>query len=139
MNVSLPSVGHVYTLMNAYSPSATQLATIEFIGSGGATATFPLIGGEDIRDFYQGQFVNTLNNGIPNVMALNAFTCVDPTNCFGGGSTGNVTTGNAGTYVVDEQVYTLPAAFATQSLTQIVLTDTQNGSTPILLGITTGP
>jgi hypothetical protein len=139
LNVSIPNIGHVYTLMNAYAPSTMQLATIQFVGSAGATVTFPLIGGEDIRDFLMGNFVNTLSNGIPNVMALNAYTCVDPTSCMGAASTGNVTTGTPGTYVVDEQVFTLPAAFATQSLVQIVLTDTQNGSNPILLGITTGP
>jgi hypothetical protein len=139
INVSIANVGHVYSLMNAYDPGATQLATIEFIGSAGATATFPLIGGEVIRDFYQGNFVNSLTNGVPNVMALNAFTCVDPTNCIGGGGTGDVNTGATGTYVIDEQAYTLPAAFQTQNLLQIVITDTHNGSNPILLGLTAGP
>ncbi len=137
--MTIAHVGHVYTLINAYTPSTSQLATIEFIGSGGATITYPLIGGEDIRDFYQDGYVNVIANGVPNVTALNAFTCNDPANCLGAGGTGNVTTGDQGNYVIDEQVYDLPAAFETQDLVRIVFTDTADGSNPILLGITAGP
>jgi len=138
MDVSIPSVAHVFTLMNAYAPAAgQQLATIEFFGSDGATDTFPLVAGQDIRDFYQGEFANTLTNGIVGVYAVNAFSCVDPTTCLGGGATGNVTTGLAGTYVVDEQEFSLSPAFRSQDLVKIVITDTYDGSVPILLGITT--
>jgi hypothetical protein len=137
IHLSIPDVTHVYTLMNAYMPMAgEQLATIEFVGSLGATETFPLVAGDDIRDFYHGDSANTLNNGITGVRALNAFTCVDPTSCLGAGGTGNVNTGDHGTYVIDEQVFALSAAFKTQNLVRIVITDTFNGSDPILLGIT---
>jgi pimeloyl-ACP methyl ester carboxylesterase len=138
IDVSIPNVAHVFTLMNAYTPVAgQQLATIEFFGSNGATETFPLVAGQDIRDFYQGSFANTLTNGIPGVNAVNAFSCVDPATCLGGGGTGNVTTGAAGTYVIDEQQFSLSPAFLTQNLVKIVITDTYDGSDPILLGITT--
>jgi hypothetical protein len=138
IDVSIPNVAHVFTLMNAYMPAAgQQLATIEFFGSDGATETFPLVAGQDIRDFYQGSFANTLTNGIPGVNAVNAFSCVDPTTCLGGGGTGNVTTGDAGIYVIDEQQFSLSPAFSTQDLVKIVITDTYDGSDPILLGITT--
>jgi hypothetical protein len=125
-----------YTLMNAYSPpSGVQIATIEFVGGRGATVTFPLIAGEDIRDFYNGVYANTLSNGVTGVVANNVFECVDPTKCLGAGATGNVHTGDAGTYRVDEQQFTL-SALDGQTLTKIVITDTNSGSTPLLLGLT---
>jgi hypothetical protein len=138
IDVSIPNVAHVFTLMNAYNPVAgQQLATIEFFGSDGATDTFPLVAGQDIRDFYHGIWANTLTNGIPGVYAVNAFSCVDPTTCLGGAKTGNIITGDAGNYVFDEQQFSLSPAFRTQNLVKIVITDTYDGSDPILLGITT--
>lgn len=139
LNVSVVNATDVYTLLNAYDPAEGQeLATIEFLGTGGTSLTYELIGGEDIRDFYQGAFANALTNNVPGVNALNAFSCVDPTNCLGGGGTGNVNTGDQGTYVVDEQDFSLGSTFDGQTLTQIVITDTYAGSTPILLGATVG-
>ena len=138
LNVSVASPTDGYTLMNAYTPAATTLATVQFIGTGGVSETFDLVGGSDIRDFYQGEFVNTLTNGVAGVNALNAFSCVNPATCLGAGGTGNVNTGLSGDYVVDEQDYSLGTAFAGQTLTQIVITDVYNGSDPILLGVTVG-
>ncbi len=135
-NVSVADATNVFTLMNAYCPAATQLATIEFLGTGGTNLTFSLIGGNNIRDFYQGQFTNALTNTVPGVNAENAFTCSDPSTCLGSGGTGNVNTGLTGTYVLDEQDFNLGATFAGQTLTEIVITDTYNGSDPILLGAT---
>jgi hypothetical protein len=111
----------------AYRPAATQLATIEFVGTGGTSLTFSLIGGNNIRDFYQGAFTNLLTNTVPGVNAENAFTCSDPSTCHGAGGTGNVTTGLAGTYVLDEQDFNLGSTFTGQTLTEII-TDTHNGS-----------
>jgi hypothetical protein len=91
------------------STAATELASIEFVGTGGTNITFELVGGNDIRDFYQGQFV-----------------------------TGSVMDGLSGTYVVDEQDFNLGSTFAGQTLTEIIITDTHNGSDPILLGVTVG-
>lgn len=127
----------VYTLMNAYSPPVGQeIATIQFKGSGGATLSFQLIAGKDIRDYNQGGFANTLSNGIAGVEALNAFSCNDPSTCLGSGGTGNVLTGAHNNYVIDEQHYSLGTTFAGQSLTQIIITDTRNGSVPAVLGVT---
>jgi hypothetical protein len=138
IDVAIPHVTQVFTLMNAYSPAVgAEFATIEFVGSGGATQTFPLVAGQNIRGFFQGSFANTLNNGIPGVHAVNAFECVDPTSCLGAGGTGNVNTGYPGTFVVDEQEFSLTPAFASQTLARIVIKDTHNGSVPIILGITT--
>ncbi|MGC9947150.1 MAG: hypothetical protein ABSF64_12345 [Bryobacteraceae bacterium] len=137
VDVLIPHVTKVYTLMNAYAPNpGAQIATIEFVGTGGATNTFALVAGEDIRDFYDGSFANTLTNGISGVRALNAFMCSDPSTCLGAGGTGNVDTGYTGSYRVDEQEFTLSSEFASQELVRIVLTDTYNGSVPIILGIT---
>ena len=137
LNVSIAGPTDAYTLMNAYGPPAgQQIATIQFVGTGGASLSFPLIAGQDIRDYNQGGFANTLSNGIKGVEALNAFTCNDPANCLGSGGTGNVQTGAHHTYVIDEQHYSLGTAFAGQTLTQIIITDTRNGSVPAILGAT---
>lgn len=137
LTVAVPHPTLVYTLMNAYSAGfSTQIATIEFVGSSGTTETFPLIGGANIRDFFQGSFANSLNNGIPNMTAVNAFTCVAPATCLGAAGTGNVNDGFSGTYNLDEQEYALDAAFAGQNLVQIILTDTADNQDPILLGVT---
>ncbi len=139
LSVSIANPTDVYTLMNAYSPPlGQQLATIEFVGTGGASLTFPLVAGQDIRDFAQGSFADTLTNGIAGVQALNAFSCVDPTNCLGAGGTGNVQTGIQESYVVDEQHFSLGSTFVGQTLTQIIITDTDNGPDPLLLGVTVG-
>jgi uncharacterized protein (TIGR03437 family) len=140
LNVSVPNATDVYTLMNASSPPpGAQLFTITFIGSQGATLTFPLIAGADIRDYAQGIFANTLTNGISGVQALNAFSCVDPATCLGSGGSGNVLTGEKATYVADEQHFSLGTAFIGQTLTQIVLTDTYGGKPQLLLmGATVG-
>jgi hypothetical protein len=138
INVSIPHVTHVYTMMSAYGPApGRQLATIEFVGSEGATDTFPLVAGENIRDYYQRRSVNGLANGVSRVKALEAFTCVDPDTCRGSGGTLNVNIGGKGIYVLDEQQFSLNSAFQTQDLVRIVITDTYNGSNPVLLGITT--
>ncbi len=140
LNVSIPNATDVYTLMNATSPPpGAQLGTITFIGSGGATLSFPLIAGQDVRDYEQGIFANTLTNGISGVQALNAFACVDPTTCLGSGGTGNVQTGDKAAYVADEQHFSLGTAFLGQTLTQIILTDTYGGApTLLLMGVTVG-
>jgi hypothetical protein len=140
MNVSIPRVTHVYTLMNAYAPPAgVQIATIEFVGKGGAANTFALVAGQDIRDFYDGTiFANTLSNGISGVHALNAFRCADPSGCLGAAGTGDVNTGYTGNYRIDEQEFTLSSDFAAQDLIQIIITDTNDdASIPIILGVTT--
>jgi len=41
-------------------------------------------------------------------------------------------------YVIDEQHFSLGTTFAGERLTQIVITDTHSGSTPLLLGVTVG-
>jgi hypothetical protein len=134
ITTSVFDVTNVFTLMNAYSPSpGDQIASVQFIATGGVSETFDLVAGTNIRDFYQGSFANTING----TTTQNAFSCNDPSSCLGGGGTGDVTSGEQGNYVIDEQDFVLNAAFASQTLTTIVITNTSTeGGTPIVLGVT---
>jgi hypothetical protein len=77
-------------LYDAYAPPAgVQIATITFVGSRGATETYPLVAGKN--------------------------------------------TGSPGVYLVHEQEFTLPIAFLRRRLVKIIVTDTNNGSAPIIL------
>jgi hypothetical protein len=127
-SVFIPAVSNVYTLMNAYTPGSGIVAIIQFYGDAGAAQTFNLQGGVNIRDFYQGQYVNSINNSTTE----NAFEIFDVQDA---GESGNVNTGLTGDYVVDEQAYALNPAFLTQNLTNIVVSGNNQG-TPIVLGIT---
>lgn len=124
----VPAVTNVFTLMNAYAPGSGTVATVEFKGDGGADQKFTLQGGVNIRDFYQGQYVNSINNSTTE-NAYEIFNVQDA------GGTGNVNTGLTGDYVIDEQIFALNSAFLTQNLTNIILSGDNNG-TPIILGIT---
>ena len=62
ISVGVYGVTDVYTLINGFAPTANQTgATVTFTGSAGATQTFTLVNGTDVRDFYQGNFANTIN------------------------------------------------------------------------------
>ena len=129
LSASKPS--YVYTLMNAYSPAiGANIATVAFFGSKGATQSFTLVGGTDIRDFCQNIYANTING----TTTQNAFSVSDVVGACG---TGNVTTGFVTDYRVDEQQFALSSAFQKQKLIKIVITPV-NG-TPILLGVTVVP
>jgi hypothetical protein len=134
--VGVAGVTSVDTLMNAYwgSKNTGVVATIEFFGSGGATETFDLNGGSNIRDFYLSNPVT--NNTINGTTTQNAFSCVAPATCLGAGATGNVTTGRAGNYAVDEQQFVLNSSFASQTLVDFVITNDCSCISPILLGAT---
>jgi hypothetical protein len=144
INVSFPNATDVYTLMNAYAPpQGVTVGTIQFVGTGGAQVTFNLIGGNDIRDFYNsGSYSNGLTNTVPGVSVANTFKCTDSGSpvpsggCLGAGGSGNVNTGSLGNYVVDEQHFSLGSTFTGQTLTQIILTNSTSNSQVILLGMT---
>jgi hypothetical protein len=130
INVSIPDATNVFTLMNAYGPpDGVDGATVEFVGSLGTTQTFTLVYGTDVRDFYQGVYANTING----TTTQNAFTVSGVTDAA---ATGDVTTGEFGTYNVDEQDFVLDPAFAGQTLDQIIITNLDASATPILLGMT---
>ncbi len=129
--VNVANVKTVYTLMNTeWGSTESGLLTIKFTGSGGATWTFDLTGGVNVRDYNNGNFTNTcicqLPGGVGQSAAINAWT------------------DSAGQQRLDEQVYELPSAFATQTLESITITDSgnENVQRAILAAVTvstTGP
>ncbi len=91
----------VYTLINsAWGSYGATVGSLEFYGSGGAYARVDLVEGTNVRDHYNGGY----NNIIDPQYAQLAFQ-------------------GAGGARLDEQTFTLPAAFATDTLTKIVFTN----------------
>lgn len=128
-NLDLTNVTAVFTLMNAYTPPSGPLATVTFLGSAGASETFTLNGGVDIRDFFNGQFADTINQTTTQ-------TAYQVNNVTGGAATGNSSDGSVGAYREDEQEFVLNAVLASQTLTTIVISNVNSSATPILLGAT---
>ena len=134
-SVGLADVTDVYTLINGYAPvSGDVIGTLTFSFSDGAQETQTLVGGSNIRDFFQGTFANTLSSS----NAENAFTF---SNTTGGAGTDNASTGASGTYLVDEQDWsigdssTLTSVALSTAAGNLINGGTGNGS-PILLGLT---
>jgi hypothetical protein len=129
--VNVAKVKTVYTLMNTeWGSTEPGLISIKFTGSGGATWTFDLTGGVNVRDYNNGNFTNTCICQLPGGVGQSA--------------TINAWTNSAGQQRLDEQIYELPAAFATQTLESITITDSgnENEQRAILAAITvstTGP
>jgi hypothetical protein len=129
--VNVAKVKTVYTLMNTeWGSTQSGLITITFTGSNGATWTFDPIGGVNVRDYNNGGYTNTCICQLPGSVGQSA--------------TINAWTNSAGQQRLDEQVYELPAAFATQTLVSITITDSggENMQRAILAALTvstTGP
>jgi len=110
--VKVAKVKTVYTLMNTeWGSTQSGLITITFTGSGGATWTFALTGGVNVRDYNNGNYTNSiacqLPGGVGESATINAWV-------------------NGDGQRLDEQVYELPAAFKTQTLVSITITDSGN-------------
>jgi len=103
--VGVQGVTSVFTLLNTFwsQPGPNAYLYITFTGSAGATVTQPLVGGVNVRDYNNDGFQNTVN----------------------GTSTVQVWTNGQGQRL-DRQEYILPAAFASQTLTSVTITDTGN-------------
>jgi hypothetical protein len=129
--VNVAKVKTVYTLMNTeWGSTQTGLISIKFTGSGGATWTYNLTGGVNVRDYNNGSFTNTCICQLPGGVGESA--------------TINGWTNSTGQQRLDEQIYELPASFATQTLESITITDSgnENEQRAILAAITvstTGP
>jgi len=130
IKVGIYGVKKVFTLIQAFAPIYGQrLCSLEFIGSQGADQTVILIGGQNVRDFFESGFARTINN----TTTRNAYELVGR----GGAYTNNTTTGPRGFYNFDEQEFDLNADFATQTLDSIKFTALGNRSgSPLLLGAT---
>ena len=110
--INVAKVKTVYTLMNTiWGSTATGLLSITFTGSEGATWTFDPIGGVNVRDYNNGNYTDTcicqLPGGVGEAGTINAWV-------------------NGEGQRLDEQIYELPAAFATQTLVSITITDSGN-------------
>ncbi len=113
--VNVADVTTVYTLMNsAWGKAGANIGTLEFVGSGGATASFSLVEGTNIRDHFNDGFNNTATN---------------------------VVSATFGNDRLDRQTFTLPSAFAGQTLTEIRFINNGSGTAggtgqPFLAAIT---
>ncbi len=111
--VNVAKVKTVYTLMNTeWGSTQTGLITITFTGSAGAIWTFELTGGVNVRDYNNGNYTDTCICQLPGTVAQSG--------------TINAWTSTSGQQRLDEQIYELPAAFATQTLDSITITDSGN-------------
>jgi hypothetical protein len=110
--VNVAKVKTVYTLMNTYWGSTQSgLLRVTFTGSAGATWTFDPIGGTNIRDYHDYTWTNTIDCRLPGAVGKSA--------------TINAWVNGQGQRL-DMQVYELPAAFKTQTLVSITITDSGN-------------
>ncbi len=116
MPVGQYAVREVHTLINTYwgQPGPTSLASVEFFGGDGAYHLKQLIGNEDIRDWNNYVFTNTINNT----------------------TTQNVV--SVGPHRLDKQRIVLPAEFRDQILETVRLNDsgTDNVQRVFLAGMT---
>jgi hypothetical protein len=95
----------VYTLINsAFGTSGAVNGRIEFVGTGGAFASFNLTQGDNLRDHFNGGFNNVVTD--PTIV----------TATFGGGVR------------LDRQTFVLPGTFAGNTLTQIRFVGTGAGN-----------
>jgi hypothetical protein len=103
-SLSFPNATIVYTIINsAFGVSGANNGYLEFTGSGGATYQYDLIQGDNIRDHFNGFYVNT---------APNAFATIN----FPSGAR------------LDVQRIVLPVAFSTQMLTGIKFVGSNTGN-----------
>jgi hypothetical protein len=110
--VNVAKVKTVYTLMNTiWGSTQPGLLSVTFTGSAGATWTFDPIGGVNVRDANNSSYTDTCICQLPGGVAQSA--------------TINAWVNNEGQRL-DEQIYELPAAFATQTLVSITITDSGN-------------
>jgi hypothetical protein len=113
--VSVANPTTVYTLINSgFGQLGYTAGSVEFIGTGGADATFDLVEGQNIRDHNNFVFNNTIAPGTPSVY-------------FGGGQVR-----------LDRQTFVLPSSFAGQTLTDIRLSGFGDNPTgePFLAAVT---
>jgi hypothetical protein len=103
----------VYTLINsAFGQAPFTVGTVEFKGANGSDVTFNLTEGFNIRD----HFFNVFNNTVTDPTIVTA--------SFGPG-------GFQDEVRLDRQTFVLPASFATDTLTDIILSPTANTGFPL--------
>ncbi len=110
--INVAKVKTVYTVMNTlWGSKQSGLITVTFTGSNGATWTFDPVGNLNVRDYNSGSTTNNiacqLPSGVGQSATINAWV-------------------NGEGQRLDEQVYELPAAFKTQTLVSMTITDSGN-------------
>jgi cysteine-rich repeat protein len=104
--VNVFGVTRVYTIINsAWGTIGAMVGSVEFFGSDGSYYSVPLVEGTNIRDHYDGDYVNTIDE----ITAVPAF---------------NVGSGRAR---LDMQIYSLPDSFTGEVLTSIHFTSAGRG------------
>jgi len=116
INVNQADVGTVYTLINsAFGEAGNQTGALVFADSAGDTYTYNLTEGDNVRDHYNGFFINTA----PNVYGTAQFN---------------------GGVRLDAQQIVLPAGFDSSTLTTITFEGLNAGvpqGEPFIAAITT--
>jgi hypothetical protein len=111
--INVAKVKTVYTLINTlWGTTQPGLITVTFTGSAGATWTFDPVGNVNVRDYNQ------------NPSTTDSIVCQLPAG-VGKSTTINAWVNGQGQRL-DEQVYELPAAFRTQTLVSMTITDSGN-------------
>jgi len=99
-----------YTLINSgFGAFGSNNGSVEFFGTGGSYYKVDLIQGTNIRDHFDNVFNNVID-GVTAIPALNV---------------------GAGRARLDEQIYNLPAPFASQTLTTIRFTGLDLGASGV--------
>ncbi|MBS0445510.1 MAG: PEP-CTERM sorting domain-containing protein [Proteobacteria bacterium] len=123
LHPDLYGVGSAYSLFNTlFGQAGLPTVSIEFKGSAGADQTFTLTGNTDIRDYNNWVWTNSINGTTTQEWWTNNLN-PSPTDQ---------------SHRWDAQVYALAPAFATQTLTDIVITAGQVGgnySQPMLAAL----
>lgn len=115
--VNVANATKVFTLMNTFWGQASAEDVITFTGSAGATYSVNLIGNQDVRDYNDYIWTNSIS-----------------------GNTAAAWSNGSGQRL-DEQTFVLPASFANQMLESITVTDSGNDvfSRIFLAGLTVDP
>lgn len=101
MPVSIFGATHGFTLMNTFwGVAGGGFQSVTFNATGGVSATFVLVGDDDVRDYLNNDYTNAING------------------------TSTIETFTKGSRHLDRQLFVLPTSFATQTLTLVVFTDT---------------
>lgn len=105
--INLSGVAAVHTLINTGwgQPGPDSLASLTFHFADSSSIVYPLIGGVDIRDHFNGEWTNTIGGSTTNVFST-------------------VLNGHAGLgeYRIDKQYFDL-SLFSSKTLTSVTLTD----------------
>ncbi|MBI5693071.1 MAG: PEP-CTERM sorting domain-containing protein [Verrucomicrobia bacterium] len=104
--VGIYGVTHAYTLISgAWGQFGATVGSVQFLATNGVTFTVNLVEGVNVRDHFNGGY----NNVIDGTHAIPAF--------------------DSGGARIDQQLYTLPTAFATETL--LTIRFTSSGFNPI--------